>query len=74
MLLDEGWMRVVSYLEGCTLNMETHPTAKKVLSKFVIANLAIRITWGVISNKLVNQRYLKRQLSLTGRKMRTSRS
>ena len=54
--------------------MKTHPSAKKEVSKFVIANLAIRIMYGVISNKPVNQRYLKNQLSLTGGKIQTSRS
>ena len=54
--------------------MKTHPSTKKEVSKFVIANLAIRIMYGVISNKPVNQGYLKNQLSLTGGKIQTSRS
>ena len=58
-----GWVirragRKKTYL-GWTLKMKTHPPTKKEVSKSAITNLAIRITYGSISNKPVNQRYLK---------------
>ena len=55
--LDEGgWV-----LGGLDIEDGDAPIRKKMnVSKSVIANLAIRIMYGVISNKPLNQRYLKK--------------
>ena len=59
-LTQVGWWSV-SYHEGWTLKMATDPSAKEELSQSIVANLImIIVIYGAISNKPVNQCYLKK--------------
>ena len=60
-LLDNpSWMRVGELLEGLDIEYgDLYPSTKKEVSKSVIAIIAIRILYGAISNKPVNQSCLK---------------
>ena len=59
-LLDNSsWMRVGELSEGLGIEDGDSPTHKKEVLKSVITILAIRIIYGTISNKLVNQLQLK---------------
>ena len=61
LLENSSWMRVGELLGGLDIEDGDPPICKKTnVSKSVIANVAIRIMYGVISNKPLNQRYLER--------------
>ena len=60
LLENSSWMRVGGLLGGLDIEDGDPPCKKSNVSKSVIANLAVRIMYGVISNKPLNQCYLKK--------------
>ena len=61
LLENSSWMRVGELLGGLDIEDGDPLICKKrSVSKSVIGNLAIRIMYGVTSNKPLNQCYLKR--------------
>ena len=61
LLENSSWMRVGELLEGLDIEDGDPPIYKKTnVSKSVIANFAIRIMYGLISNKPLNQCYLEK--------------